>query len=201
MILIEQSMKTITYFTSQIPNVLRAAPTIFVFAAFISALVLQTLWTTTFFIGIIASCILNGFLKDFIARPLYANFNRLSLPIIGRGPRPLGAKDCSDFIKCSDRIPISFGMPSGHSQIAWFTVVFLISYITYKYKQDRRRHTRIEKIKYYISIIALLIIGIAVSYSRVVFKCHTYQQIIIGGLIGGSVGIGAFYVAKYLENR
>ena len=82
MILVEQSMKTISYFTSQIPHVLRAAPTIFIFVAFISALVIQNLWTTIFFVGIIASCILNGFLKDFVARPLYANFNRLSLPII-----------------------------------------------------------------------------------------------------------------------
>ena len=201
MILVEQTMKTINYFTYQLPNVLRAAPSIFVFVAFISALVLQNLWTTTFFIGIIASCVINGFLKDFIARPLYANFKKLSLPIIGRGPRPIGAKNCSDFIKCSDRIPTSFGMPSGHSQVAWFTIAFLIAYITYKYKQNRRRHTRIEKIKYYISVITLLIVGIAVSYSRVVFKCHTYQQIMIGGLIGALVGIGSFYVAKYLENR
>jgi membrane-associated phospholipid phosphatase len=38
-------------------------------------------------------------------------------------------------------------------------------------------------------------LGIMVMYSRVYFKCHTIQQVLIGGLIGGTLG------ALYFKNK
>lgn len=42
--------------------------------------------------------------------------DREELPILGRGPRPEGAKHCGSFVDAdSDGHSNSFGMPSGHA--------------------------------------------------------------------------------------
>ena len=72
----------------------------------------------------------------------------------------------------------TYGMPSGHSQIATTFSAYWSSYLmdtNYVYK--------------YASIGFLAALSLLVMYSRVVWeRAHTVQQVIIGGLIGSLIG-------------
>ena len=52
-----------------------------------------------------------------LSKAIYKGLNTDTLPILGRGPRPVGAKYCGCFITESNLngVSKSFGMPSGHS--------------------------------------------------------------------------------------
>ena len=39
-----------------------------------------------------------------------------------------------------------------------------------------------------IGILILSVMGLGIMYSRVYLKCHTIQQVIMGGLLGASFG-------------
>ena len=44
----------------------------------------------------------------------------------GQGSRPVGATNCGTFAFVSNPDALSFGMPSGHSQLAWFFSTYFI---------------------------------------------------------------------------
>ena len=138
-------------------------------------------------LGLIANDILNDFIKRNIAKPLIGN---KKLPIIGTGKRPVGAKNTAIFlsedIKEQKKLSKSYGMPSGHSQNAWFFTSYLFMLIlnneNYKYKIP--------------SLIFLPLLSSYISYSRVFLNCHTVQQVIIGGIIGSILGSGFYFFTK-----
>jgi membrane-associated phospholipid phosphatase len=74
------------------------------------------------------------------------------------------------------------GMPSGHTQITSFALV-----IAYLFSH-----------KYLYESIALFSI---VFIQRLVFKNHTFLQLIAGGLIGSLLGYVSFYLMRYIENK
>ena len=115
--------------------------------------------------------LLNPFLKNGIFKPLIGN---KTFPIIGRGTRPDGAKNCS-FIrdnlfdnKIVSKISTSYGFPSGHSQSAGFFMAFI-----YKYFRN-------DNVIFYLSLLYTLYI----PYTRVQLGCHTIQQTIFGYIFG-----------------
>ena len=78
-------------------------------------------------------------------------------------------------------IPISstdkYGMPSGHSQLAAYSLVFMSLLL-------RKKHYG-----YYDAIILLFIfLTIATMIQRVATKVHSLEQVIVGGLLGGGIG-------------
>jgi membrane-associated phospholipid phosphatase len=82
----------------------------------------------------------------------------------------------------------SYGMPSGHSQLAglFSTYIILRSYYNSSLSQFQK-----------ISIYALMIfLGIYVIYSRIKENWHTIQQTVIGGTIG--VLLGYFTYKSYV---
>ena len=109
--------------------------------------------------------------------------DRETLPILGRGARPEGAMYCGSFVDVdSDGHSTSFGMPSGHAQLAIITAIFWTLYLQNKFGWD---------IQNGITIGLLWIICVLMAYSRVYLNCHTIQQVIFGGLLGlilGSLG-------------
>jgi len=192
----------------------------------------------------------NTFLKCCVFKPLYSFFNKDKLPLLGLGsrPKPNNPKKSNlhcdfnfsfniceknntnntnnttttknsistDYIKTS----LSFGMPSGHSQIAWFISTYLIcKIINHMYKNkiysrnsnsnssnssnsnssnsnssNSNSNTIIKTLLYFLSIIILLIISTYISYGRVYIEnCHTIQQVIIGGIIGCICGFLIYY--------
>lgn len=117
---------------------------------------------------------------------------KVSLPILGKGIRPNGAKYCGIFIE-EDNLEgksTSFGMPSGHSQFATMSATFWILYLINNFPMDYRN---------YISIIFVIIMGLGIMISRYILKCHTYQQIILGGLIGIITGYVGYYLWEYIN--
>lgn len=64
-----------------------------------------------------------------------------------------------------------FGMPSGHSQLVFFSIMY--SYLV------------TQKVMPWVLI--LLIIGCIVIYERYIFKNHTINQLISGALIGSAI--------------
>jgi membrane-associated phospholipid phosphatase len=87
--------------------------------------------------------------------------NRMLKPIL-QDPRP---------------VPISptdkYGMPSGHSQIAVYSLVFM---------------TLVLREKHYGWILLLIFLTVATMAQRVITKVHSLEQVIVGGLLGGAIG-------------
>ena len=135
--------------------------------------------------------------KTLVAKPVYKLFNTNNLPILGRGTRPIGASSCQ-FIY-DESISTTFGMPSGHSQIAWAVAAFILAKITKQFfiKKDQKVLKPRDYLWLVISYIIILSGAAYISYFRVyIDKCHTIQQVIVGGLIG--IGLG--YMIYYFEN-
>ena len=80
-----------------------------------------------------------------------------------RGNGATGCGACRDDSDCSEEI----GLPSGHSQLAWFFVFTLW----------------LQK-PTLLSALILFPIAITISVSRYFSNCHTKLQIIIGSIIG-----------------
>lgn len=127
-------------------------------------------------------------------KPFYGRHR--SIAVLGKRQRPSGAKGCDVFTYCpSKSSSTEFGMPSGHSQIAWAICIYALLEIWYQ--QDYNNDN--EKAYYVILSVVLILLSGAVSYSRVIVECHTTQQIIVGGLFGIVLGLSAFFIKGALE--
>ena len=107
-------------------------------------------------LGIILNLILNIIFK----------WITLYIPFIPDRYRPKNAKGCDaclDDRDCSHEI----GMPSGHSQLIWFFVIYLWSL-----KPNL------------LNALILFPIAIYISLSRYYTNCHTLGQIMVGGFLG-----------------
>jgi len=166
-----------------------------------------------FFNGFINFVLKTGF------RYLYQSLNKTTIPLIGRGMRPLNNKYCGDIPTPKNMIKrsLSFGMPSGHSQGVWFFVIFMWLYlvenvyskenITSNIRTDKtpffnknEKKSKLSKVWVYLTTILLFSIGLYVSYSRVKVDCHTVQQVIIGGLIGAPLGFIFYVISSVMIN-
>jgi membrane-associated phospholipid phosphatase len=141
--------------------------------------------------------LLNTLFKNISSR-IYKIQRSVNIPIIGRGPRPLGSHMCDFGHKQS------FGMPSGHAQITWTFVVLVILLILQKkggnYDLCELKHLGNIQSKDLFRIICLVLLGITVCYSRVYVEgCHTLEQVIVGTIIGISLGVFFFKMMKNIN--
>lgn len=120
---------------------------------------------------VLSNFLVNPFLKNIIFKPLIGNN---TFPIIGKGNRPDGAKNCSfireDFFDSNiiPRLSKSYGFPSGHSQSSGYFITFIYE------------HFGCNNIIFYI----FLLYSLYIPYTRVQLGCHTIQQTIFGYLFG-----------------
>jgi membrane-associated phospholipid phosphatase len=122
-------------------------------------------------IGIFTNVLLNLFLKGIILQPRPSEDPKLFNLAIKNGKR---------FIFKNGIIPHDIcGMPSGHTQNAIFSTVFI--YLSLK-------NTKIA--------LSYLIISLITMYQRIKYNFHTPFQVIIGGIIGGVFSSIMFYLAK-----
>ena len=144
----------------------------------------------------IGNILLNLCIKLFF-KELYAYMGVKKLPILGLGERP-PSDYVPDMVGCLDHYVGEaklFGMPSGHSQSAWFFYAFGMLYLF-----DKTQNTNQPSQTTLVIITLLLMTSIAtfISYSRVYKKYHTTQQVVIGGIIGFCMGVGGYILTKYI---
>ena len=154
---------------------------------------------------IMAYCITfvsNGIFKT-ILKGIYDLFKTDTLPFIGKGTRPSGATNCGTFLLYPDIPAITFGMPSGHSQLAWFFSTYLIlDLLNSKVNYFTLIHEEWNKYLKVFCISMLIIFAILVSYSRVAIEhCHTTGQVIVGGIIGMGMGCFLYGLKNYIINK
>lgn len=113
------------------------------------------------------------FLGGFLLNEL---LNRVLKPWI-RDPRPVP-------LSSTDK----YGMPSGHSQLAAYSLVFM---------------TLVLQEKHYGAIILLFLgLTVATMAQRVITQAHSLEQVIIGGLLGGVLGyIFHKFARKYITDN
>lgn len=164
------------------PNMARLSPviSIIIFLLYIYLQPYDNLLYLIIILGIIMFS--NSFIKNYISRPIYK-----LLPVLNnivQGVRPRNAMSCGLFLD-GELGSETFGMPSGHSQIIWSVITYILFKLWYnKYYRNKN----IKSIEYIVLIIiTVILLGYAlyVSYSRVYVEgCHTLVQVIIGSLIG-----------------
>jgi len=182
------------------PNLARSSPKLALVFAIIYCMAEPSNNSFYVLFVVVLTSLLNVLFKYIVAKPLYKLSGTNTLPILGSGSRPPGATSCGTHI--SGKNATSFGMPSGHSQIAWTMGTYLICRLFNKMLDNNdTNNTTHHKILFYIwnciSIGIILVSMIYISYSRVYIEgCHTIQQVIIGGMLGSVIGFLAFYFEK-----
>ena len=125
---------------------------------------------------LIVDKVIGPFLKYVIFKNLLGSKR---YPIIGIGKRPNGAKDCGLFLTKKDEFSKTYGMPSGHALTSWFFSSYCINRIF-----DSNMTNNLKMI----GLLLFSLIAIGVMYSRILFNCHTIQQVIFGGIFGIFLG-------------
>jgi len=185
------------------PTLSRTFPVTFGISLFINCILYPSF--NSFYICIMYYIImlLNYFEKVLIFKPIYKLLGKTSFPIIGRGYRPDGANSCNFILDGKDST--TFGMPSGHSQLAWTVATYIIFKIidNFKNKKDELNKTNLVLSYLWIIISCILVLTCAfyISYSRVYIEgCHTIQQVSIGGILGFCGGFIIYYFENDIKN-
>jgi membrane-associated phospholipid phosphatase len=180
-----------------LPVLARLSPIIYIILGLLNCIVNPTYNAFYIFVIILALFPINWIIKHLIVLPIYNLLGKTTIPIIGLGKRPQGATSCNIILELDNKIATSFGMPSGHSQMAWTLGTYLICRIINNWNSKEKNKTETMVLGYIWLILSVLIIlmsMIYISYSRVYIDgCHTIQQVIIGGLLGAGSGVLIWY--------
>ena len=146
-----------------------------------------------FSLGFILNYELNYLLKYGIFSKIFGKNN---IPLLGKGIRPNGAKNCCNFAPCNPlkpKFPNSYGMPSGHSQsVAYFSLLGIMFLL------DNKKNSNIITI---LCISLLVCLTLFIMYSRILFKCHTLEQTLIGALIGIIIGLLLYKYKEKIKSK
>jgi len=183
---------------SVIPTLARISPVLYPTLAILWIIIQRTKTSSFLIILYVFTSIVNFGLKNIVFKPLYKTFPQLETSFLNRGVRPNGAKSCVVSLTKHDKLDFSFGMPSGHSQITWTFTTYFICILCQTHLNLFSNIPAIEYLVRCMLVIALIMISLYISYSRVAIEgCHTVQQVILGGMIGGVIG----YLGFVYENR
>ena len=184
------------------PTVARTSPFLFFLLIILNCIISPSYNSFYLFVVYCIVNISNWVFKDLFIKPIYKLLNKTTLPILGSGARPKNAKSCS--LVLDNKLATSYGMPSGHSQIAWTIAAYIIFKIIknwYYNKKDNKIITSFGYIWLIISCIFVLVSAVYISYSRVYIEgCHTIQQVIVGGSIGIISGLLIGYYESTIVN-
>jgi hypothetical protein len=199
-----------------LPSLARSSPLLLTFLPFINLLLYPGIASFYLVIAFLLLFPLNWILKNFIFKPIYNYFQVIELPLIGRGDRPPNAYTCGIFL--DNGKSMSFGMPSGHSQIAWAVGTYIIylsiikiyelinnnSYINFnsndKFSNDKfsndiiKNNSSNEKDIYTIFLLASLVLLVILVLISMIYI--SYSRVFIDGchtieqvIIGAGIGI------------
>jgi len=121
----------------------------------------------TDFIVYLVAIVINGFLNRFLKKMIKGI----------RPNNPIKFLDSEEF-----KNKKAYGMPSGHSQNVFFSIVYLIL-------------TIYENISLYLPwIFICILIGILTLWERWIFHNHTISQLIVGAIIGSLFAYSVVYL-------
>ena len=200
-------------------------------------LILVTIFTINYKLPLIyiVKFLMNKIVNDILKYGIFKNIIGDGLPkpednllikllkkITGRGIRPDGATNCSNFRdnffnkNIVTKLATSYGFPSGHSQTAGYFAMFIIllhfkltsnfdyqnNDILLKNKINLIINNFYINIKKPITIICLILIlySLYIPFTRVQLNCHTIQQVIFGYLFGLLTFILIEYIFTKLFN-
>jgi membrane-associated phospholipid phosphatase len=191
-----------------LPTLARTSPVVCPILLFMNCIIYPSFNSFYIFIVYILTMLLNYFEKVLIFKPLYKLLDKTTLPILGRGLRPEGANSCTFILDGKDAK--QFGMPSGHSQLAWTLATYFICRIIVNFKNKNDNDDINDKNKtilafdyiwVILSCIFLIMSAWYISYSRVYIEgCHTIQQVIIGGILGICGGFIIYYFEDNIKS-
>jgi len=122
-----------------------------------------------FFIFYIIFFILNRFINQYIKK-------------IFKGERP---NNPIKFLESDKFTKKKYGMPSGHSQLAFFSIVYCYlvtnNFIPW--------------------MVLLLAIGVIVLYERYKFNNHTIDQLVYGAVFGSAIAFVCYYIVKIIKTK
>ena len=186
-----------------LPTLARTLPVLLKLIMILYAMMLPGFNSFYLLILVLLTTVFNAFLKYAVMKPLYKWTGGNDLFLLGSGSRPAGAMSCQFAI--DGKRATSFGMPSGHSQIAWTIGTYLICQLVHRFIGNVNKNSKqgndnttasiiLDNIWIFISIGLILAVMIYISYSRVYIEgCHTIQQVSLGGIVGVVLGFLAFY--------
>uniref|UniRef100_A0A8C7YHB1 Dolichyldiphosphatase n=1 Tax=Oryzias sinensis TaxID=183150 RepID=A0A8C7YHB1_9TELE len=130
----------------------------------------RELHTISFFGGILLNEGLNWLLKHIL-----------------REPRPCAGAHTT--------LHTEYGMPSSHSQLIWFFVVYFFLFLYLRMHQTNNARC-VDLLWRHILSIFLLAVAFSVSYSRVYLLYHTWSQVFYGGVAGSTMAIIWFFFTQ-----
>jgi membrane-associated phospholipid phosphatase len=175
----------------------RATPVLIPFAGVIMMLMSPSVMASGFTIGAIATSPLNALLK-MLFKWMHYQIKRdyKGSTFLGQGPRPVGAKGTGVFLNHPMNKGNTWGMPSGHSQLAWYVVGFLIGYL---FIWRPYQFTTVHKI---VATLTVTLMALVVSFSRVwVDGVHTIGQVLVGGVIGFVIGLVTLLITRVIAQK
>lgn len=173
-------------------DILRVSPRIILIAGILVYLVSNQLIALRFSGYFLLAEGLSAILKKLV---------RCTLPDQSFIYRPRGGGDCHgcgvfrEFSKGCIQVHTRTGMPSGHSLTAAMTTAFWCLWIWYN-----GSGSIVNKFMR-MSLLIILALLVMISRSPIVEGCHTYPQILVGGVIGGLLGAGLFYFDQKMFNK
>lgn len=133
---------------------------------------------------------LSGLISDGINILLKLLFNFID-PTKEKWMRPAPPADgCGIFPVFNTNQSKAGGMPSGHAQMVTFAALFWLLYIW--------RHGLTTSVRTLLSTVIIIGLATLTMYSRISEGCHTFEQVLVGGILGGILGTGSFFL---LENN
>jgi membrane-associated phospholipid phosphatase len=98
-----------------------------------------------------------------------------------KDPRP---SNPIPYLEDDDNGEVSYGMPSGHAQISFFSITFL--YLT--------------KVRPFTFVALSVFIGCLTLYQRWKFRRHTLEQLVVGTVTGCAFSYGIYWMTtNYLQ--
>ena len=183
------------------PTLARYSPILYFYALLLYCIIQPSYSSLYLFISFNIIIISNILLK-YISKSIYLLFNIETIPLLGIGKRPANATSCGTYL--DGLLSTTYGMPSGHSQIAWSVAIYFILKMIKKWYNNDKDNKPITILGYiWLILSCIFILGIAtyISYSRVYIEgCHTIQQVIIGGILGSIMGFLVFFFENPVIN-
>lgn len=83
-------------------------------------------------------------------------------------------------------------MPSSHSQMVWFFAIYTALFIIFRLHHNRE--STFEAVWKAAMVVAVVLIAVVVMYSRVYLLYHSWAQVVVGALLGITLGSTWFAV-------